>query len=295
MLFALLAAGCGAKAPAGNSYLPDAEKSAEAPVRKPPAAAVSELAGCLADAPAVPRTARKTTVARVVDGDTVELAGGEKARLIGMNTPESVDPRRPVQAFGKEASNFAKNLLEGKEVLVEPGRTPKDKYGRGLYWIWLPDGRFVNAYLVQQGYAQVYTFSDNPDHAPLLVACQQEARVAERGLWGLEDYQEGAEASKMDRPGSSGPVVPVSIVKEPGTVDVGEVSVTAKTEPGTTCSIEVLYKSGPSSASGLAPKKAGSDGQVSWTWKVSSQTAAGTWPVTVTCGGGQAATTLTVR
>ena len=227
----------------------------------------------------------------------MELAGGEKVRLIGMNTPESVDPRRPVQAFGKEASAYTKQLLEGKQVLLSEGRTPKDKYGRTLGWFWLTDGRFVNALLVQQGYAQVYTFSDNPDNAPLLVECQREAREANRGLWAVADYQNGQQASQMDRGGSSpSSSTPVTITKQPGTVARKETAtVGAKTAPGASCEITVQYKSGPSSAAGLEPKKAGTDGAVTWSWKIGDSTAQGTWPVTVTCGGGTAETSVTVK
>ncbi len=155
-------------------------------------------AGCLAQAPTPPAQAQRVTVRRVVDGDTVELDDRDrtKVRLIGINTPESVDPRRPVQAYGKEATAFARGLLEGQAVLLQRGRTPYDRYRRLLAWLWLPDGHFVNALIVQQGYAQVYTFSDNPDHAALLLACQREARDAQRGLWSLPEYRSGKEAAK---------------------------------------------------------------------------------------------------
>lgn len=120
---------------------------------------------------------------RVVDGDTFVTRDGTRVRILGVNAPESVDPRRPVQRLGKEAGAFARRLLQGRTVLVQPGRNPRDRYGRTLAWVWLEDGRFVNAELVRLGYAQVHTFTDNPDHAGLLLRCQQEAREANRGLW----------------------------------------------------------------------------------------------------------------
>lgn len=186
LLLALVVATCGPAAAANPSPGPTATAGA---------------GDCLKHAPKPPADARSITVRRVVDGDTIELADADKThvRLLGINTPESVDPRRPVQAFGKEASAFTRRLLEGKSVLLARGRQPYDKYHRLLAWLWLPDGRFVNAYLVQQGYAQVYTFSDNPDYADLLVACQREARAANRGLWALPVYANGGEAAKMDR------------------------------------------------------------------------------------------------
>jgi micrococcal nuclease len=138
----------------------------------------------LREAPKAPASTAKVKVKRVVDGDTFVIAGGARVRLLGINAPETVDPRRPVERFGKEASAFAQKLLEGKTVLLEPGRNPKDKYGRLLAWVWLTDGRFVNGELVRLGYAQVSTYRDNPDHAEYLVRAQREAREANRGLWG---------------------------------------------------------------------------------------------------------------
>jgi micrococcal nuclease len=87
----------------------------------------------------------------------------------------------------------------------------------------------------------------------------------------------------------------VTIVHAPGTVGRNSTaSVTAQTAPGAACSIVVMYKSGPSGAQGLGPKRAGADGQVSWSWKVGGNTTRGTWPVTITCGGQRAQTSVTV-
>jgi endonuclease YncB( thermonuclease family) len=305
LLAAALLTGCGgAQQGAGTD--------SGAPAPGAPAAGAPAGEGCLAQAPKPPKDARKVTVSRVVDGDTVELSDGTKVRLIGMNTPESVDPRRPVQAFGKEASNYAKTLLEGKQILLDEGRTQKDKYGRTLAWLWLLDGRFVNALLVRDGYAQVYTFSDNPDNAELLLACQREARDANRGLWALDTYKDGEQASQMDRGGSSGSAaVPsggttsapasggtgnLTLIKAPGTVaQDATASVTVKTSPGAACTIDVRYKSGSSNAKGLEPAKADAQGQVTWSWKIGSNTAVGVWPVIVQCGSDSVQTTVNVK
>ena len=80
------------------------------------------------------------TVTRVVDGDTIILNGRERVRLIGVDTPETVDPRRPVQYFGKEASGFTKRMVEGKKVRLEYDQTGKDRYGRTLAYVYLEDG-----------------------------------------------------------------------------------------------------------------------------------------------------------
>ena len=84
------------------------------------------------------------TCIRVVDGDTIVLDGNERVRLIGVDTPETQDPRKPVQYFGKEAYEFTKNLVEGKKVRLEYDQNKKDKYDRTLAYIFLEDGTFLN-------------------------------------------------------------------------------------------------------------------------------------------------------
>lgn len=87
----------------------------------------------------------------------------ETIRLIGIDTPETVDPRKPVQCFGGEASNKAKELLSGKKVRIEKDSTQgdRDKYGRLLTYIYREDGLFFNKYMIEQGYAYEYTY-DTP-------------------------------------------------------------------------------------------------------------------------------------
>ncbi len=105
-------------------------------------------------------------ILRVVDGDTLDILENgteEKLRLLGINTPEIVDPRKPVQCFGKEASALAKNLLpEGTEVsLVRDKKADvQDKYGRQLGYIFLPDGTNFNQLMIESGFAHEYTYMD---------------------------------------------------------------------------------------------------------------------------------------
>lgn len=144
---------------------------------------------CLTSAPRPLPDGRQVKVIRVVDGDTLIYQDGSaqvRARLTGINAPESIHPSKPVEKFGKDASAYLKSLVEGQEIIVAPSRTSVDKFGRSLVWAWFLDGRFLNAHLIYEGYAQVYTFSDNPDYADLLVQCQREAREASRGLWGAK-------------------------------------------------------------------------------------------------------------
>ena len=120
----------------------------------------------------------------VVDGDTVKLTTLESLRYIGIDTPETKHPRKPVEYYGKEASAFNKHLVEGKDILVEFDVTEKDRYGRLLGYVFLEDGTFVNALLVKQGYAKVYTCPPNVKYSSLFYKLQAEARENNRGLWG---------------------------------------------------------------------------------------------------------------
>src|SRR5687767_4907398 len=96
------------------------------------------------------------TVVRVVDGDTLLLDRKERVRLIGVDTPESVDPRRPVQQFGKEAADFTRRIVQGKRVRLEFDRDREDRYGRTLAYVFLEDGTLLNAEIVRHGYGFAY-------------------------------------------------------------------------------------------------------------------------------------------
>lgn len=124
-------------------------------------------------------------VTRVIDGDTIEVdIAGKKytVRYIGVNTPETVDPRRPVQYYGKEASAKNKELVEGKAVRLEKDVSETDKYGRLLRYVYVGD-TMINAELVRQGYAQSSSYPPDVKHQELFVKLQREAREAGRGLW----------------------------------------------------------------------------------------------------------------
>ena len=123
---------------------------------------------------------------RVVDGDTIDvLIGGEELRVryIGIDTPETVDPRRPVGCFGKEASARNRELVEGKTVGLEKDVSEADRFGRLLRYVWL-GGRMVNARLVEEGYATASTFPPDVRYSELFAILQAEARTHGSGLWG---------------------------------------------------------------------------------------------------------------
>jgi micrococcal nuclease len=125
------------------------------------------------------------TCVRVVDGDTIVLDGQETVRLIGVDTPETKDPRKPVEAFGQEAYEFTRSLVEGKKVRLEFDQERIDKYGRTLAYVYLDDGTFVNAQIILQGYGHAYT--EFPfKYMKNFRSYERMARERGLGLWGQQ-------------------------------------------------------------------------------------------------------------
>lgn len=132
----------------------------------------------------------RAKVVKVIDGDTIEvLMNGQnlKIRYIGVDTPETVDPRRGVQCFGKQASDENKQLVEGKEVFLEKDVSETDKYNRLLRYVYLPINEgsllFVNDYLVRAGFAKSSTYPPDVKHQERFSAAQKEAQEKGLGLW----------------------------------------------------------------------------------------------------------------
>ncbi len=139
-------------------------------------------------APATAETAaiQEGRVVHVVDGDTIDVqVGGRRVRVryIGINAPESADPRRSVECFGREAAAKNKELVDGKIVRLERDVSETDRYGRLLRYVYVGD-LFVNAELVRLGYAQAVTYPPDVKYQELFLALEREARAAGRGLWG---------------------------------------------------------------------------------------------------------------
>ena len=153
-----------------------------------PSAPPSTPTSVLGPQPQPPQQANLVKVTSVVDGDTlkVSIGGAEKTiRLIGIDTPETVDPRKPVQCFGKEASNKAKATLTGKMVRLESDATQGDldKYDRLLRYVFLEDGTFFNKMMIEQGYAHEYTYNLPYKYQMEFKAAETAARQAQLGLW----------------------------------------------------------------------------------------------------------------
>lgn len=121
-------------------------------------------------------------VTRIVDGDTIEISGKVLVRYIGIDTPETVDLRKDVQCFGKEASNENKRLVLGKKVTLEKDVSETDRYGRLLRYVYI-DGKMVNEELVKNGYARAVSYPPDIKYQDAFAKAEESARKSERGLW----------------------------------------------------------------------------------------------------------------
>ena len=126
-------------------------------------------------------------VVRVIDGDIIQVCCvfGDRVKVhyIGVDTPETHHPMRGVEPYGMEAAEANRKLVDGKTVRLEFDVQQLDRYGRTLAYVYLEDGTFVNAWLVEHGYAMVMTVPPNVKHQDLFLRLQREAREARRGLW----------------------------------------------------------------------------------------------------------------
>jgi len=142
---------------------------------------------------AIPIDAQRASVVSVADGDTIRVAttsGEESLRFILIDTPETRDPRRPVECFGREASDRTKALLPaGQAVYLERDVSDRDRYSRILRYVWVPsddDGRagyLLNERLVREGYAVLYTYPPDVKYVERIRTAEQAARDEQAGLW----------------------------------------------------------------------------------------------------------------
>jgi len=129
----------------------------------------------------------KRVVVRVVDGDTIVVSPNEKVRLIGVDTPETVHPRKAVECFGRQAKQFTRDAVEEKPIRVvldevNERTRHKDKYGRTLAYAYLDDGRMLNRELIRQGYAHAYT-RFRFRYLVEFLELERDARNQSIGLW----------------------------------------------------------------------------------------------------------------
>lgn len=162
--------------------------------------------------PNKPEQPKTYKVIAVIDGDTIDVdlnGKTERLRLIGIDTPETKDPRKPVQCFGKEASEQAHKLLDGKQVRLEadPSQTNRDKYDRLLRYVFFEDGTSYNKQIILEGYAHEYTYNAPYAYQSEYKQAQKDAKTAQRGLWSPSTCNGNTEQA-ADEPIPTQPPVP---------------------------------------------------------------------------------------
>lgn len=145
--------------------------------------------------PAQPGDLETAGVARVVDGDTIELTDGRRVRYIGINTPERDQP------YYNEAADTNRQLIEGNQVQLEFDQDTFDRYGRTLAYIWV-DGVMVNREIIARGYANAFTVPPNVKYDTEFREAEREARESERGLWAGSPVELKIINIQADAPGS---------------------------------------------------------------------------------------------
>ena len=134
-------------------------------------------------------------MAKVVDGDTIELTDGRRVRYIGINTPERDQP------YYEEATAANRQLVDGKDVQLEFDQDTFDQYGRSLAYVWV-DGQMVNFTMLNQGFANAFTVPPNVKYEAEFRQAEREAREAGRGLWAGSEVKLKIVHIEADAPGS---------------------------------------------------------------------------------------------
>lgn len=150
----------------------------------------------------------KDTVTEVIDGDTIRTSNHSKIRLVGLDTPETKHPRKPVQCFGREASQKMNDLVAGKTVylVADPTQSGKDKYGRDLFYIYLEDGTNVAYTMIREGYGHEYTYNSNPHRwQSQFREAQRLAREENKGLWSPSTCSGNTEKSATQQTAPAAP------------------------------------------------------------------------------------------
>lgn len=175
-------------------------------------------------------------VISVTDGDTIKVkinGRTETLRLIGIDTPETVDPRTVVQCFGKEASAKAKEILSGKKVRLEadPTQGELDKYQRLLRYVYLDDGTSFNKWMIENGFAHEYTYNTPYKYQSEFKEAEKSAQKSKRGFWG--NICNGDTTQPAAKPATQPRVVPIVPLKQKATT--GYTCNCSKTCPNMSC------------------------------------------------------------
>ncbi len=170
-----LGMGC-AESPAAPSHTPTTEFAGTE--------TVSNSATLIRPSPA--SRVESAEVSRILDGDTIKVILGSRSetiRYIGIDTPETKHPNKPIECFGPEASLFNQKLVSGKRVLLEKDTTDRDRYGRLLRYVWVEGVGLVNHILVENGYARMSIHPPDVKYRSILLSAESFARVNKTGLW----------------------------------------------------------------------------------------------------------------
>lgn len=138
-----------------------------------------------ASCPVADESARPTSIAKVIDGDTLELAGGKRVRIIGINAPETHDTRGQGQPYASQSRDFLKKLIRSSDslVLLEAGIEKHDRHGRQLAYLFDSNGRSITEQLIKQGLAARATVPPNSRYADCYQQAEDRARQNKSGLW----------------------------------------------------------------------------------------------------------------
>jgi micrococcal nuclease len=157
---------------------------------------------------------QRTKVKEVIDGDTILLGNGQKIRYIGIDTPERSDP------FYREAKELNRKLVQDKDLVLEFDAQSEDRYGRLLAYVYVDD-ILVNAELLKNGLAVVYTYPLNVKYASYFIGLQKKARDEGLGIWSLPSpkpqryYAASVKSRRFHRPNCSQAkrIVPQNLIK----------------------------------------------------------------------------------
>lgn len=157
-------------------------------------------------------------VTSIVDGDTIKVSMNgqtETIRFIGVDTPETKDPRKPVQCYGKEASSRMQHYAQSKSVRLEddPSQGDRDKYGRLLRYVYTEDGKNIAYYMIKEGYAHEYTYSKPYKYQAEFRQAESYARENLLGLWSPDTCN--GDTSQQVSGGTSSTPTPVPATTPP--------------------------------------------------------------------------------
>jgi len=188
VLCGVVLAACGG--PSDTSTPPTSDGTAQGPASASPADASASPARQRPTPEPVVTGGVAAILARVVDGDTIHaLVAGkdEKVRIIGLDSPEVAKPGTPVECYAREATREAKSLLPvGAHIRLQadPSQARRDRYGRLLAHVILPDGRLFAEIMIRRGFATYYVYDGVPPmYAARLSAAQERAMATQAGLW----------------------------------------------------------------------------------------------------------------